>query len=105
MELKDIKFTKEEFDLLIKGVEGLPNQDTASDLMTGLIECMITDKIPPELQAKREREKIIKEQARKRDKEVLKENCWILQAKLVQLRRYLEQNKLLAEAQDIINGI
>jgi hypothetical protein len=104
MELKDIKFTKEEFDLLIKGVEGLPDQDTAGDLMTGLIECMLTDKIPPELMAKREREKAMKEKAKKMEKETLKENCWILQAKLVQLRRYLEQNKLLAEAQDIING-
>lgn len=104
MELKDIKFTKEEFDLLIKGIEGLPSQDTAGDLMTGLLECMLTDKISPEVQAKREREKAIKEQAKKREKEALKENCWILQAKLVQLRRYLEQNKLLAEAQDIIDG-
>lgn len=105
MELKDIKFTKEEFDLLIKGIEGLPNHDTAGDLMTGLLECMISEKISPEAQAKRDREKSIKEQTKKREKEALKENCWILQAKLIQLRRYLEQNKLLAEAQDIINGI
>ena len=104
MELKDIKFTKDEFDMLIKGIEGLPNQDAASDIMSGLLDCIISDKISDEMKAKRDADKARKERKKEQEKEILKENCCILQSKLIQLRRFMEQNDLLVQAQEIIDG-
>ena len=104
MELKDIKLTKEDFDMLIKGIEALPSQGQAGELITDLMESMLSDKIPEEARMERERTKARRAKDKEREKEELKENCWILQAKLIQLRRYMEQNKLIAEAQDIINS-
>ena len=104
MELKEIKFTKDEFDMMIKGIEGLPNQDAAGNIMSGLLDCMLGDKLPEEVRAKMEREKVRKERIKEQEKEILKENCCILQSKLIQLRRYMEQNDMLMEAQNILNG-
>jgi hypothetical protein len=104
MELKDIKFTKDEFDMLIKGIEVLPNQDAASDIMSGLLDCILSDKISNEARAKMEMEKARKEKKKQIENEILKENCCILQSKLIQLRRFMEQNDLLVQAQEIINN-
>jgi len=104
MDLKDIKFTKEDFDMLIKGLEGLPHQGQAAELIAELMETMVLEKAPEEFKRERAMKKAQKEQHKERETEQLKEDCWILQAKLVQLRRYMEQNQLIAEAQDIIDS-
>ena len=104
MELKEIKFTKEEFDMLIKGIECLPHQDRAEDLMSSLLDSVFDGKLSDDMKAKRDADKARKSQKKEMEKENLKENCWILQSKLIQLRRFMEQNNILMEAQDIING-
>ena len=43
MELKDLKFTKDEFDMIIKGIEGLPHQDQAGDLMGDILETVLLE--------------------------------------------------------------
>lgn len=104
MELKDIKFTKEDFDMLIKGLEALPTSGQVGELMGDLMESIVMDKAPDAIKREFQAKKARKEKEKERQTAQIKEDCWILQAKLVQLRRYLEQNKLIAEAQDIING-
>jgi len=104
MDLKDIKFTKEDFDMLIKGLEALPHQGQAGEFMADLMETMVLERAPEEFKRERAQQKARKEQEKEKQVEQMKEDCWILQAKLVQLRRYMEQNKLIAEAQDIINS-
>lgn len=104
MDLKDLKFTKEDFDMLIKGIEGLPNQDTAGELMSGLLDAMLGGKLPPEERAKMKEKHRRERMEKEKMKETLREDCYLLQAKLIRLRRYMEQNDLIMEAQDIIDG-
>jgi hypothetical protein len=104
MELKDLKFTRDEFDMLIKGIEGLPHQDQAGELMGELIGSMLSDKMPQEMKIARERDIAKKKQTKDMERAHLKENCCILQSKLIQLRRYMESNDMIMEAQDIINN-
>ncbi len=104
MDLKDIRLTKEDFDMLIKGLEALPTHGAAGDLMADLMETMVLEKAPESFKKERAMQKAKKEKEKELKVSQMKEDCWILQAKLVQLRRYMEQNKLIAEAQDIIDG-
>ena len=104
MELAEIKFTKDDFDMMIKGIEVLPNQDAAGDIMAGLLDCVIGDKLPEEVRRKRDEDNERKNRKKQVEKEILKENCCILQSKLIQLRRFMEQNNMLVEAQNIIDG-
>lgn len=104
MELKDLKFTKDEFDMLIRGLEELPNGDQAGELMGGLIETLLLEKMPDDLKRKRDIDQAREKKAKEIKKALLKENCCILQSKLIQLRRYMESNDMIIEAQDIIDG-
>jgi hypothetical protein len=104
MELKDIKFTKEEFSMLIKGLDALPNAGSTGELMGELIDFMVSDNIPPEVKMMKERKKVEAKRKREMETQQLKEDCTILQSKLIHLRRFMEQNDMIAEAQDIING-
>jgi hypothetical protein len=104
MELHEIKFTKEEFNMIIKGIEGLPHQDSTGELMGGLLESILLDKMPPEVKKKRDMDQARENAKKKLLKDNLKEDCCILQAKLIQLRRYMEANNMIIEAQEIINN-
>ena len=104
MELKDIKFTRDEFQMLIKGLDALPSQGQSGELMGDLVEMMLLDKVPNEIKMERERKKAQEKRKKESEIEQLKEDCTILQSKLIQLRRYMEQNDMIAEAQDIIDS-
>lgn len=102
MNLSDIKLTKQDFDMLIEGLSLIPGKHNSFDIMKTLLTApMNSDKNAfDKWEADRERE-IIK---RKKESVIDEENATILKAKLIQLRRYMEENNLLLEAQDIIDS-
>ena len=104
MELRDIKFTREEFSLIIKGLDALPLQGQTGELMGELLDSMLTDKIPAEIKRESDRKKAEMKRKKNVETQQLKEDCTILQSKLIQLRRFMEQNDMIVEAQNIIDG-
>lgn len=103
MEIKNLELTEKDFQMLVDGLDCLPNKDMASDMMEGLLVGMLKkDGDSPQLtdfEKKRAAEKLKKE----RDKESLKEEIKILQGKLLMFKRFLIQQNALKQVDDILN--
>jgi hypothetical protein len=104
MDLRNLQLTERDFQLLVDGLDTLPNKDFAGDIMEGLMMGMLkkdggdNTKLS-DFEKKRQAEKLKKE----RDKEMLKEDIKILQGKLLMFKRFLIQQDALKQVDDILN--
>ena len=88
MDLNKYDFTNADFEMLNDALENLPNKDDAGDMFKELLHGVFEPKQAVETyQAKLERERVAKQQKRK----AVIENVRVLQAKLIMLRRDLQQ--------------
>ncbi len=99
--LKDLDLTEKDFQMLIDGLDALPEKGLAGSIMVDLIgAAMMKDKGDlGEFERKR------KEEAQKREAEkaLLVENLTILKSKLFLMKRHFQENNLLKAANGIIN--
>ena len=103
-ELKHLNLTEKDFDLLVEGLDSLPEKGRAGELMGDLLGAMLSnDDSEGKNKFQLEREK------KQREKEIrqreMKEDIKILQGKLLMLKRYLSQQGALNETYDIINHV
>lgn len=102
MDIKDLELSEGDFNLLIKALDFLPESGLAGEMMASLI----TGMLPTDRNARSNME--AKEKARQRnreaDKEFLKEECRILQGRLLVIRRKFLQEGALRQTGEILKG-
>jgi len=105
MDIKDILsvgLTAGDFDLIIKGLDAIPEYDSWKMIATETIGLMLA---PNESRAD-ERIKSMNKRLDelKRKEEARKEEFILLKSKLILLKRHLLSNDVVREARDIIGG-
>lgn len=103
-DIKNIGLTLKDFDLLVEGLDSLPEKGMAGDIMFQLIGGMISkgnEEMENKIMADREKEKAKRELERALQKDDIK----ILQGKLLSFKRYMIENGLLDDAKTIIEGV
>lgn len=99
--LESLNLTTKDFDLLVQALDFLPEKNVAGEMMVELISTMMAKN---DTEAALIKDKAMKQRAKAQgDKELLREETKILQGKLLMLKRYLMENKLLADANEIIS--
>jgi hypothetical protein len=93
--LKELNLTNEEFQLIIDGLDELPNKGAAGEMMGDLMIGLLS-KDDDELKTKMDEEREKRRRKVGKDKEILVNKVKILQGKLLQFKNYLEENNLLA---------
>ncbi|KAB8156175.1 hypothetical protein EZY14_002850 [Kordia sp. TARA_039_SRF] len=99
--LKDINLTENDFQLLVEGLEALPEKGVAGDIMGEILMTAFMkddDQAMSEMKSKREIERREKE----KKKQLLTEEIRILQGKLLQMKRYMIANGLITKVHEII---
>jgi hypothetical protein len=105
MDIKNLELTERDFQLLVDGLDSLPEKNAAGEMMTDLFVGMLKKDSDADSQSltdfekKRQSEKLKKE----RDKEALKEDIKILQGKLLMFKRYLIQQDALKQVGEMLN--
>lgn len=98
-DLKDLNLSDEDFSLLIQGLDALPQKDQAGEMMSDLIGTVLFDgKMKEEFERKRKQD-LVKKQAAK-DK--LIEDTKILQGKLLMMKRFMQENNLMKDVNNIL---
>lgn len=106
MDIKNLELTERDFQLLIDGLDSLPDRNALGEAMSDMIIGMVAGdkKESPEfLEHQRKRE--LERMKAKREKESLKEDIRILQGKLLMFKRFLIQQDALKQVEDIINPL
>lgn len=99
--LRNLSLTERDFDLLVAGLEHLPNKDTAGDLMGEMLIMGLARDEEDKERMKNDLEK--KRVARDREKRLLVEDSKILQGKLLMLKRFLIENNLMKDVDTFSN--
>lgn len=99
MDIKEINFTEEDFELIIEALEFLPHKGTSGKIMASLIGAMLT-RDDPQGREEIKRQQMADERAERVKNDLLKENIRILQSKLIMLKRHMIENDLLKQAND-----
>lgn len=101
-QLKNLDFTENDFQLLIDGLDALPEKGTLSVIMAELVKVPI---LTSESQAKEAAARVKKAFDRLDvEKKLMMEDIRILQGKLYLMKRFLVENNLLKKASDIVNN-
>lgn len=101
-QIKLLNLTDDDFKLLVDGLDALPNTGLAGEMMGDILASMlIKDDDPAKKKVLLEREEA--KRKKKAQQDIMIENIKILQGKLLMLKRYMQENKLLADTYDIIN--
>ena len=99
--LKSINLTENDFDMMVKGLDALPNKDAAGEMMGDLLFGMLSKGADDIGTAKLE---IDKQKAKaKRDRDMLTEDVRVLQGKLILLKRYLLENDLMDKVTEMLH--
>lgn len=101
-ELKNLQLETKDFDLLIQGLENLPNKDMAGEMMVDMLSMAFAGKDEDFDKNKLAREREERKRESAKAKEALVEDIKILQSKLILLKRYLVQNNLLKDVENIL---
>src|SRR5687767_4633863 len=105
MDIKKLELTERDFQLLVEGLDTLPNKDVAGELMEGLMIGMLKKDGGDNAQISDFEKKRLAEKLKKdREKENLKEDIRILQGKLLMFKRFLIQQDALKQVDDILNA-
>lgn len=100
-QLRMLNLTMKDFDLIVEGLDELPNKGVAADMMVSILMAgFIKDE---EARASEMNKKEIEMKRKEEAKAFMKEEIKILQGKLLMLKRYMQENKLLSDAYDILN--
>lgn len=100
-QIRMLNLTSKDFDLMVAGLDELPNKGIVGDMMGAMLGSMLAK---DDESREREIKKRELEMKKKEDANAfLKEEIKILQGKLLMLKRYMQENKLLSEAYDILN--
>lgn len=101
MDIKDLELTDQDFQLLVDGLDALPEKGLAGEMIGDLFVGMLgkdneegMEKLKREREEKRRKQDILKQQQ--------KEEIRILQGKLLMLKRWLLQQGALKQANDIL---
>lgn len=97
MDIKDITLTQDDFKLLDKALDFLPQKAFVSDLMSAMV-AIVASKTPDDAH---KRLGDIRKKSNP-DDDMLKDDIRILQGKLLLLKRYLMQQGAMQEAEDIL---
>lgn len=100
-DLKNLQLEEKDFDLLLKGLEALPHSDMAGEMMVDLLSLAFA-KDDPEDKRKVIEDREKRTRTKEKEKQHLIEEVKILQGKLLLLKRYLIQNNLLKDAENIL---
>lgn len=103
-ELKHLNLTEKDFDLLVDGLDSLPEKGMAGEFVGELFGSMMT-KDDPDSRNKLQMEREKRQREREERNKTMKEDIKILQGKLLMLKRYLIQQGALNETYEIINHI
>lgn len=98
--IKDLQLTENDFKMLVDALENLPNKNMAGNMMGMLLEGIIPEGEKRDEAIRMRKEKELREE---READLLKENIRVLQGKLIQFKRYLIENRLLDEANQLLN--
>jgi hypothetical protein len=99
--LNELQLTQNDFQLLNDGLEMLPEKGLTGEMFSDLLGAMML-KDNEEAKQKHETEMEFRRKKREREAEIMKEEIRILQGKLLQFKRYLKENELLSEANNIL---
>lgn len=100
-ELKNVNLTEKDFDLMVEALDNLPNANAAGDLFGLLLTSLVTHDDPEakiKIQAERERTKKEAEYQKK----ILTEEVRLLQGKLIAVKRFMRENRLMKEVNDLL---
>jgi len=105
MDIKDILsvgLTAEDFDLLIKGVDAIPEAESSSQMTIELMKVMMA---PTQIHANERVAKFEKKLAEtKRSQELKKEDYIVLKSKLILLKRLLASNEAVQMTNEILKN-
>jgi hypothetical protein len=101
--LEELQLTESDFKLLTDGLDALPNAGAGGEILSTLLEGMLT-KDDPEIRAKVMSERKKDEKSKAAAKALQLEEIRILQGKLFQLQRYLRMNGLLKQAHETLGN-
>jgi hypothetical protein len=99
--IKNLNLTDKDFKMLVDGLDALPHAGrTGEMLMDIMTSTVLAGKIGEEAKKKMDAER------RKEDikKEMLIEDAKILQGKLLMLKRYLTENRLMNDVDDVLKN-
>lgn len=105
MELKDFQLTGSDFDLLMEGLDELPNKGQTGLLLGGLFGTILADRMNPEGRQKVEADQRLREDEHKRKIDSRKEDITILKGKLAMLKRLMQTQGALKSVENIINQL
>lgn len=103
MDLQDIQLTEADFDMLIEGLDVLPEKGSTGMLLAELVGGMLGDKDPrmqKAVDATLNKDKAKKEAHKKQ----LREETTLLKSKLIMLKRYLITNGALKTTNKILGN-
>jgi hypothetical protein len=104
-ELKKLDFTDKDISLIMEAVELLTKSKSFTpDFLFKSISDTFSTGLPEEIKLKIDKEMANQKNKMKRDNEEAKEDLALLKAKLVLFKRFLHQNKLMNEVNDILNN-
>jgi len=106
MEIKDLELTESDFDLLVEGLDTLPEKGAMGEVMGVLFDGLLGDKLDRqspayiEMQQKKEKESRIKKQKA----DARKDEIAILKGKMILLKRWLITQGAVKQTNDIIGN-
>lgn len=104
MNLQELQISEQDFDLIIEGLDAIPEKGMAGEIMSHLFEGLLT-RDNPETKEKAEQDRLRREEKRKREVQVRKDDIAILKGKLAMLKRYLATSGALKSVDDIVNPL
>ena len=102
--LKHLNLTERDFELIIDGLDQLPNKNAVGEMMGDLMLGLFAKDDPIAIQKMKDESQKRKDK-QKREVDIMKEDIKILQGKLLMLKRYLIEQDAFTKATDIINNI
>lgn len=101
MDIKNLELTEQDFQLLVDGLDALPEKGLAGDMMGDLFLGMLgrdNEEGMEKLKREREEKRRIQDMVKQQQKEEIR----ILQGKLLMLKRWLLQQGALKQANDVL---
>ncbi len=102
--IKDLELTEEDFNMLIEGLDAIPEKGIGGLMMTGLFEALMEDKMDKNnpLYIQRQKEKQIEEKKRQQSLSTKQEDITVLKSKLILLKRFLLGEGALKQANELL---
>lgn len=96
--LKDLNLTSEDFEMLIEGLEALPDRDSAGELLGDMVLLSLT-KGDEEAKAAMEKDRNERKEKKEAERKVVLEKIKYLKGKLFMLEHYMKSNNMLKQTQ------